>query len=29
MDYYDFGYQTHNHVVYRCNYHIIWCTKYR
>lgn len=29
MDYYDFGYQTHNHVVYRCNYHIVWCTKYR
>lgn len=29
MDYYDFGYQTHNHVVCHCNYHIIWCTKYR
>lgn len=29
MGHYDFGHQPHNHVVYRCNYHIIWCTKYR
>ena len=29
MGHYDFGHQPHNHVVYRCNYHIIWYTKYR
>ena len=29
MTYPDFGYATHGHVVYRCHYHVVWCTKYR
>lgn len=29
MTYTDFGYATHEHVVYRCHHHVVWCTKYR